>query len=213
MTELFLDILDEPRRTFFPRLSVFTPMGGVLGGGTAIALQIGHRYSLDFDIFFPDAITQNHTKEALLLGNGQGERRVDTTEQFTITYPSGINLTLLSYPFPPLYSTKKTSGAPLFDLKDLTTNKAYTIGRRGVWRDYVDLFFLLKDGSTELSTIISETKKRFGIAFSERLFLEQLVYTKDITDFGIDFIKTSYAPDDITKYFGNAIKHYTRQTQ
>ena len=51
MTKLYLDVLDEPRRKVFERLSVFTRLGGVLAGGTAMALQLNHRRSDDFDIF------------------------------------------------------------------------------------------------------------------------------------------------------------------
>ena len=50
MTKLYLDILDEPRQQVFARLTLFTPQW-TLGGGTALALQIGHRKSYDFDLF------------------------------------------------------------------------------------------------------------------------------------------------------------------
>ncbi len=50
MSKLFLDTLDPSRKAVFAKLNKFSRLG-VLGGGTAIALQINHRRSFDFDIF------------------------------------------------------------------------------------------------------------------------------------------------------------------
>jgi len=44
---------------------------------------------------------------------------------------------------------------------DLASNKVHTIGRRGEWKDYVDLFFLLKQGRLNIQRMIKETEKRF----------------------------------------------------
>ncbi|MSP49216.1 MAG: hypothetical protein EXQ95_07800 [Alphaproteobacteria bacterium] len=46
-----LDILPESQRALWPRLRPATALGMVLYGGTAIALRLGHRQSLDFDFF------------------------------------------------------------------------------------------------------------------------------------------------------------------
>ena len=43
-------------------------------------------------------------------------------------------------------------GMPLFNIYDLASNKAYSMGHRPAWRDYVDIFFILKKG-TRLETI------------------------------------------------------------
>ncbi len=53
MTKLFLDVLDKPRREILTKLGVFGD-SAVLGGGTALALQIGHRKSFDFDFYTRD---------------------------------------------------------------------------------------------------------------------------------------------------------------
>ena len=50
MEKLHLDILDFGRKAIFQKLAVFRPVG-YLSGGTALALQLGHRVSYDFDIF------------------------------------------------------------------------------------------------------------------------------------------------------------------
>lgn len=57
--------------------------------------------------------------------------------------------------------------------------KAYALGRRSKWKDYVDLFFLLKDKFT-LQQIIDRAIMIFGDLFSDKLFRSQLSYFDDI---------------------------------
>ena len=109
---------------------------------------------------------------------------------------------------------KKNTLKPHLDLdilspRDLASNKAYVIGRRGAWRDYVDLFFLLKNG-VEFEKVITETKKRFGGAFSEKLFLEQLTYFDDLKDFTVDYLGESYQPNEIQDYFKELARNFVR---
>lgn len=62
---------------------------------------------------------------------------------------------------------------------------------------------------SSLKSVIAETEKRFGGEFNKRLFLEQLLYTKDITDFGIDYINKKYSFEEISNFFENQVKNYT----
>jgi len=70
--------------------------------------------------------------------------------------------------------------------KEIALMKAYTIGRRPTFRDYIDLYFLLKKGIVTLEYILEKAPQKFVIegepVFSKKLFLEQLIYTEDIID-------------------------------
>ena len=57
--------------------------------------------------------------------------------------------------------------------------KAYALGRRSKWKDYVDLYFLLRD-HLALSELINSAKTLFRGAFNAKLFLEQLCYFDDV---------------------------------
>ena len=57
--------------------------------------------------------------------------------------------------------------------------KAYAMGRRAKWKDYVDMYFLLRFYFT-INEISAEAKKCFGDLFNERLFREQISYHADI---------------------------------
>jgi hypothetical protein len=62
--------------------------------------------------------------------------------------------------------------------------KAFALGRRAKWKDYVDLFFILRDHYT-IADICMQAESIFHEQFSEKLFREQLAFHKDI-----DFTET-----------------------
>jgi hypothetical protein len=64
-------------------------------------------------------------------------------------------------------------------LSDLAAMKAHALGGRAKWKDYVDLYFLLKD-HFDLKTVSRRAKDIFGRFFNEKLFREQLAYFEDI---------------------------------
>ena len=57
--------------------------------------------------------------------------------------------------------------------------KAYALGRRSKWKDYVDLYFLLKNHFT-LAEISDCANDLFGDLYSEKMFRAQLCYFEDI---------------------------------
>lgn len=208
MTNLHLDILDETRQAIFTKLHTFAQTS-ILGGGTALALQIGHRRSFDFDLFLPTPIPRSlyHTVQTTL--GESPEKLVDSGDQLTMKFASGIEITFLYYWYPPLYQTIVSPSLPLFDLRDIATDKAATIGRRNVWRDYVDFFFLLKEKHLTLDQIITDAQKRFGKEFSPKLFLQQLSFTGDIKDFSIMLLGPMYSPEEIKHFLTEEVKRYT----
>lgn len=65
------------------------------------------------------------------------------------------------------------------DLLDLAAMKAYALGRRSKWKDYVDLYFLLNDKFT-LGEISNRATEIYGDLFSDKLFRSQLSYFEDV---------------------------------
>lgn len=148
-----------------------------LVGGTAIALYLGHRRSIDFDLFKYSGI-----KPVSIINKISSfgypyivTRRV--TEQLNVTVQS-VKMTFFQYPFNIKVSEKFEEIIKMPSLIDLTAMKAYALGRRSKWKDYVDLYFLLKQFSIqEISTKATEI---FGELFSEKLFRAQLAFFDDI---------------------------------
>jgi hypothetical protein len=61
----------------------------------------------------------------------------------------------------------------------LAAMKAFALGRRAKWKDYVDLYFILRDHYS-IEDISNEAIINFGQLFSEKLFRQQLAFHKDI---------------------------------
>ncbi|OGD62747.1 hypothetical protein A2160_04755 [Candidatus Beckwithbacteria bacterium RBG_13_42_9] len=206
MTKLHLDALDKFSQKIWPRLILFKDQG-ILGGGTALALQMAHRRSYDFDIFFkgeiqPDfALKVNH-----LFAKEEVELLVDQKSELSLMVGGKIRITFFYFPFPRLFPLVPTDSLPLFSLKDLASNKAYVIGRRGSWKDYVDLYWLLAKKGLDLGKIVAEAKQRFGHNFSEKLFYQQLVYWNDISDFTIEYLGEELKPIPIQAFFKELVQ-------
>lgn len=206
MSSIHLEILDKKRKEVFGRLKAFKKKG-YLAGGTALALQIRHRYSFDFDIFLDREVQK---KDYLLLKKYFTVKEVgpNTSEQLSIITKDEIGITLVFYPYKPLFSPIKTESLPLSFYKDIMVDKAFTIGRRATWRDYVDMFWLLREKYISLSETIELAKKKFQEEFNEKLFLEQLVYFNDLRKFDVQFVKQKYFKDTIKKHLIEEVKEY-----
>lgn len=211
MTELHLESLDKPRQIIFNKLVKFKPIG-VLAGGTAIALQIGHRTSVDFDIFTYQPLNKGLFQTVKNVFGPGTLKMYSSNLQLNVGTPEGIKVTFYypgHMPHEPLVNTHSIS---LLGLGDLASNKAAVIGDRGKWRDYVDLYFLLKNGFTNLKKIIDLSELRFGGEFSRKLFLEQLVYFNDITDYDIQFLKDDVSTDLIKEFLRESVRQFIDNT-
>ena len=87
-----------------------------------------------------------------------------------------VKITFLKYPFPTFDPYVIYEQVPLLSVREIAATKAYTIGRRGAFKDYVDLYFILSEQHATLIDIIDVAEKKFGVEFNWRLFLEQLVF-------------------------------------
>lgn len=208
MSKLYFEILNSKQQKVFAFLKEFSKLG-VLGGGTALALQLKHRKSYDFDIFMAKSITKDLLSKIQKVFDNI-KILVDSSDEISFI-ANGVKISFVYFPFPPLHKTIKTYSLPIFYWKDLILDKAYAIGRRSEYRDYVDIFFTIKRGY-KLKNIIGECKKKFGGLFSEKLFLQQLVYLKDIRDFSAEFLKEKYNPKEIKNFFKKAVKEYFKKT-
>ncbi|GAB6273393.1 MAG: hypothetical protein STSR0004_02560 [Peptococcaceae bacterium] len=166
-------------------------------GGTGLALQIGHRRSLDLDFFqkeekesIPFPKIANEIKQ--LFGEKLAKLELKQIDKATWNI-KGTKVTFLAYPFSlvePLITrgliSPKLRGIFLASPNEIALMKAYAIGRRTTFRDYIDIYYLLKKNMITLDDIICKASDKFiaggEMFFSTRLFLEQLVYTKDLED-------------------------------
>ena len=209
MSPPYMDQLDLVRQRVFKQLKAFKERFA-LAGGTAIMLHIGHRLSYDFDCFSEKELPQDLLRTIRMVFGPKITPLVDTGDILTVKTADGVELTFVFHPYKPLQKTIPTDSIPLFHLDDLAANKAYTIGRRGAWRDYVDLFFLLQSKRYSLLQVIDLAKKKFAGEFNEKLLLEQLTYFDDVTIVDTVFLKESYTISQIQSYLENQVEVYIK---
>lgn len=202
ISKIHPEILDEPRRQLLP---VIAPLcqDFILGGGTALALQIMHRQSYDFDFFLSKEIPK-HLAEDLLQSLHTLKIAVDNRDELTVFTASSIKISFISYPFHHLYPAVHTPlNIKLFDIRDIAAQKAYTIGRRGAYRDYFDIYSLVTGRFITINEIIESAEKIYGDIFNSKNFLSQLVYFDDLEDLAISAIDNSIipTPDQIKSFF------------
>lgn len=149
-----------------------------LVGGTAIALQIGHRKSIDFDLFKFNGINKQKLKQKFLAQKVTYKLLFENVEGLHLMVDD-VKWTFFHYPFPIYASTNSFPYYKTPDLLTLAAMKAYALGRRAKWKDYVDLHQLIKNYFT-IPQIAEKATALFGPAFSEKMFRVQLTYFKDI---------------------------------
>lgn len=151
-----------------------------LCGGTALALQIGHRKSIDFDLATPEEIRPESILRTLQAKGYLPEHTLTATGDELTIIVQGVKMTFFSFPFHirPTVSWA-CAGIRLPEVPVIGSMKAYALGRRSKWKDYVDLYFLLRD-HVALPELIHRAKALFKGAFNAKLFLEQLCYFDDV---------------------------------
>jgi hypothetical protein len=177
-----------------------------LAGGTALALQIGHRISVDFDLFSDVPIGRDLLKQAEQRFGVAVSVLQSTSDELTFL-AKGVKITFLAYPFKRVRPLVKQLGYPaMLSVQEIAATKAYVLGRRGEYKDYVDLYFCLAKGHTTLKEILSLAEKKYGDLFNDRLFLEQLVYFGDLEESKIRYLQSPVGLSTLLEFFQRAVK-------
>src|SRR3984893_9654839 len=193
------EVLTKQALELFGSLSRFD--GFYLAGGTALALQIGHRVSVDFDLFSNEDIPQSLlAKVRRVFPDATLSPVVNDAGELTVLV-DGVKLTFLKYPFPVIEPLTTVAGLQLLSVKEIAATKAYTIGRRGALKDYVDLYCTMEERHASLADIIALAEQKFAAEFNSRLFLEQLVFLDDIEDADIVFLRAPVGREDLSTFF------------
>lgn len=171
------EVLDKNQIELLPLLESFSSQFGLVGG-TAIALHIGHRRSVDFDLFSKEEFDSRKVREKII-EFGEIEQVIrDEKDQYTVVV-EGVGLTFLYYPYDIDFTKKFDDIIKLPDLLILAAMKAHALGRRAKWKDYVDLYFVMKDHHS-FEEVVKKAEEIFGSEFNEKLFRSQLAYFEDI---------------------------------
>lgn len=193
------EALTKDALALFPAFTSFPDF--YLAGGTALALQIGHRVSVDFDFFTAKPLPRVLlTKVTKVFAAEPIAPLVNNSDQLTLLV-HGVKVTFLTYPFPIVEPLVPVSGIAMLSVPEIGATKAYTIGRRGTFKDYVDLYWIIKEGHASLAEIVCLAEAKFDGDFNSRLFAEQLVFMEDLRDYEIDFLTKPVTAKSILSFF------------
>lgn len=144
-----------------------------LVGGTSLALQIGHRNSIDIDLF--GLIDDELKLDQILKPLGKFQLVHKTSHIFICTI-NNIKVDIVNYSYPWLCDTFFSDNIPLANLKDISAMKLAAITGRGSKKDFIDIFFLLKEFSLQEMLGFYKEKYSDGALF---LVLRSLTYFID----------------------------------
>lgn len=200
------EALSDKGQELFPSLVRFQDF--YLVGGTALALQIGHRLSVDFDMF-TDAELPPRILDTI--------KRTFSNSTVLVTYsvPGQLNvsvdqlkMTFLEYPYPLVEPLINFDGVQVLSIKEIAASKAFSIGRRLAYKDYVDWYFMLSEQHVNLAEVMHMCEKKYSNDFNNRLFLSQLASMDDIESQKIDFLRNPVQHDEIQQFLEEQIKNF-----
>lgn len=171
-----------------------------LVGGTAIALYLGHRRSIYFDLFKFAPLNRKKNLEKVQSSGFPSIVTWNVTDQMNLVV-NEVKVTFFQYPFQIKANNSFDNIIRLPELLNLAAMKAYALGRRSKWKDYVDLYFLLKE-KFSIDEICQRAIEIYGDLFSDKLFRSQLSYFEDV-DYSeeVDYIIPSPPSDDGIKQY------------
>src|SRR5712691_7574692 len=111
-----------------------------LAGGTALALQWGHRQSVDLDFFSEEIVNEDQLLAALQ--NIEGITVVSKSPETLHLHIGSTKVSFLGYHYPMLFPLSIYKGIKVADPRDIAAMKVSAIASRGTKRDFVDLYLL-----------------------------------------------------------------------
>lgn len=180
-----LEILPEPQQWLWPSLRPITQLGFVLYGGTAIALRLGHRSSVDFDFFTDQPLNKRAIRTACpCLAIADVLQDQPDTLTVKVPYANNANHSVKVSLFGAISFGRV--GTPdltqdhvlqVASMDDLMATKLKVLLQRVEAKDYQDIAALIRAG-VSLEIGLAATRTMFGHSFQPSECLKALVYFK-----------------------------------
>ena len=178
MDKLHLDILPPSQRRLWDELAD-VPEYFTLYGGTAIALYLGHRESVDFDFFGSQTFNSQHLYSTVpFLENAKIIQQAENTLTCLVDRDGPVQVSFLGVPkIQPIqapYIAPDTK-MKIASMLDLAGTKAAVVQQRAEAKDYIDLATMIERDVVDLPTALSAARLIYP-AFNPELTLKALSY-------------------------------------
>ena len=170
-----------------------------LVGGTALALQLGHRKSIDLDLFGRINADSQELQEAL--------RTIGTltilsdSKNIHIYVLNEVKIDIVNYTYPWLSDVVCKDGIRLASPKDIAAMKITAVEGRGTKKDFVDIYFLLKRYS--LKKILDFYSRKYPDS-SSFMAMKSLAYFEDAEEEPMPYMFIDVSWDEIKQ---NILSH------
>lgn len=177
-----------------------------LGGGTALALQLGHRVSEDFDFFirkkFQARTLARNLKKTI------PDFDLEKVAWGTIFgYIRDIKFTIFFYDYPLLFKTKRYQGVDVADFRDIAAMKIAAIADRGTKRDFIDLYFLIKDKIVTPEDSLGLYEKKFKKLEQNKIhIIKSLTYFEDAENDNMPGMIREVGWEEVKRFIEGRIK-------
>jgi hypothetical protein len=176
-TKIYLDVLSRQQKELLPQLRFLKKERFYLAGGTALALQIGHRTSADFDFYSPNLFKSKALFKEFL-ENTKEVQKLQEAWGTLILKLGDVETSLFYYDYPLLKTPFGISaGINLSSIEDIAAMKIEAIIQRGTKRDFIDIYFLLQE--LNLKKILRLCQKKYAKVFNVYQALLALLYFED----------------------------------
>ena len=175
-----------------------------LAGGTALALHLGHRTSIDLDFFTESEVEEMTTVDYL---RKAGDLRLDQMGSGTIVGSlDGVRISFFKYPYRLLESLTEWNGLKVASIYDIALMKMVAIFQRGSIKDFIDLFFVAREFKPIDALITELSIKYVGVQFNTNHILRSLCYFEDAENEPMPSMIAACDWQEVKAYFVNEVK-------
>ena len=208
MITLKLEILSDGRRKILPSFTSWKN-DFYLAGGTGLALQIGHRESVDFDFFSPHLFDTNVMIQQVAAIFGEKSFITTQVEKNTLSVilNQEIKISFMTYEYELINPLVVSEYINIASIPDIACMKLSAIMQRSALKDYVDLYEIMKQYPIEQLILFS--KKKYP-TIDSTVILKSLSYLDDITDEPLIYKAGQLKPQitDLKNFFQKEVKRY-----
>lgn len=179
MPVFYPDILNKKQVKVFAKLKFLEKLGFYMAGGTALALQINHRTSLDFDFYNPKHFSSPDLYEEIENTFKNQTVKISQKKDTVFCKVYDVDLSFFWYQYRLIEKPVLYQGILLASLEDIAAMKLVAVSHRPAKRDYIDIFYLLKKFTLkDLFSFANKKYPTFNSYYSQRA----LTYFEDIED-------------------------------
>ena len=180
----------------------------ILVGGTAIILHINHRLSEDIDLFTQKKYIDNDQVIRSISIISNNYKVLDEYENYIEFFVNEVKVTFYSFGMP-INNKPLLNNLNIATLNECATMKAHAITMRTSFKDYYDMYSIIKEGFS-LTNIIEETRKKYN-KFNVKIFLEKLLIKVQEDD--LQNMKYKVSNEEIQNFMKNEVTKLFEELQ